>query len=83
MNIVEDKQLKCRVYATSRGKHFLFRNDGMIERNKTGCKLACGIKSDIKLGLRTSYSVLKYDGKPRKVIYDLLDGEDYENDKKV
>lgn len=78
MNIVEDRQLKCRVYATSRGKHFLFRNDGMIERNKTGCKLACGIKSDIKLGLRTSYSVLKFDGKPRKVIYDLLDGEDYE-----
>lgn len=78
MQIVEDRQLKCRVYATSRGKHFLFKNSGLIERNKTGCKLACGIKSDIKLGLRTSYSVLKYDGKPRKIIYDLLDNEDYE-----
>lgn len=78
MNIVEDRQLKCRVYKTSRGKHFLFRNTGLIERNKTGCKLACGIKSDIKLGLRTSYSVLKYDGRPRKIIYDLLDNEDYE-----
>lgn len=78
MQIVEDRQLKCRVYATSRGKHFLFRNTGLIERNKTGCKLACGIKSDIKLGLRTSYSVLKFDGKPRKIIYDLLEDEDYE-----
>ena len=37
MQIVEDRQLACRVYETTRGKHFLFKNDGRIERNKTGC----------------------------------------------
>ena len=26
LNIVDDLQLKCRVYETSRGKHFLFKN---------------------------------------------------------
>ena len=26
MNIVEDLQLRCRVYETTRGKHFLFLN---------------------------------------------------------
>ena len=25
-NIVDDLQLRCRVYETSRGKHFLFKN---------------------------------------------------------
>lgn len=29
MNIVEDLQLNCRVYATTRGKHFLFKNAGV------------------------------------------------------
>ena len=28
MQIVEEKQLDCRVYQTSRGRHFLFRNSG-------------------------------------------------------
>ncbi len=78
MRIVEDKQLACRVYETTRGKHFLFRNDERIERNHTGCQLACGLKSDIKLGSRTSYSVLKYKDHERDVIYDIYDDEDYE-----
>lgn len=78
MQIVVDRQLKCRVYATTRGKHFLFRNAGQIERNRTGTMLACGIKSDIKLGCRTSIEVLKFNGKKRNIIYDLLDDEDYE-----
>ena len=30
MDIVEEKQLNCRVYQTTRGKHFLFRNNGTI-----------------------------------------------------
>lgn len=78
MRIVEDKQCACRVYETTRGKHFMFRNEGRIERNHTGTQLACGLQSDIKLGSRTSYSVLKYKGKERDIIYDIYDDEEYD-----
>lgn len=78
MRIVEEKNLACRVYETTRGKHFLFRNEKRIERNHTGTNLACGLKSDIKLGFRTSYSVLKYKGKEREIIYDILEDEEYD-----
>lgn len=78
MRIVEEKQLACRVYETTRGKHFLFRNEQRIEKNHTGTHLACGLKSDIKLGSRTSYSVLKYKGKEREIIYDIYDDEEYD-----
>lgn len=78
MNIVEEKQLRCRVYETSRGKHFLFKNADRIESNKIHCKLACGLEADIKLGTKNSYSILKYDGKEREIIYDIFDDEDYE-----
>lgn len=73
--IVKAKQLKCRVYATSRGKHFLFRNS-LIERNKTNCKLAICLSADIKLGIRTSYSILKFDGVEREILYDTGEYED-------
>lgn len=84
MNIVEDLQLACRVYETTRGKHFLFYNydekGNYIQlKNKTRCKLACGIIADIKLGCKNSYSVLKYKNKNRKIIYDVFDDEDYES----
>lgn len=78
MKLVEDNQLACRVYETTRGKHFLFLNNGRIERNKTGVSLACGIKADIKLGSRTSIDVLKFEGKERPMIYDIYPDEDYE-----
>lgn len=77
MRIVESKQAACRVYETTRGKHFLFLNGGRIDRNKTGALLACGIRADIKIGKRTSYSVLKFDGKERPIIYDIYDDEEY------
>lgn len=77
MDIVEKLQLKCRVYETSRGKHFLFKND-KVESNKIHCKLACGLEADIKLGTKNSYSILKYANKEREIIYDIFDDEDYE-----
>ena len=40
MKIIEDRQIACRVYETTRGKHFLFRNEGRMERNHTGIHLA-------------------------------------------
>lgn len=77
MNMVEELQLRCRVYETSRGKHFLFKN-GDVESNKIHTKLACGLEADIKLGTRNSYSILKFNGEERKIIYDIFEDEEYE-----
>lgn len=73
-NIVKDLKLKCRIYATSRGKHFLFKND-LVQTNKIHTKLAVGLEADIKLGTRNSYSILKFDNKEREILYDT---EEYE-----
>lgn len=78
MNIVEDLQIRCRVYETTRGKHFLFMNDDRVSTNKTHAKLACGLSADIKLGSRSSYSILKYKDKERAIIYDIYPDEEYE-----
>ena len=78
MDIVEDLQLRCRVYETSRGKHFFFMNDDRIASNKTHTKLAIGLESDIKLGDKNSYSILKYNNIERKIIYDIFPDEEYE-----
>lgn len=77
LNIVDDLQLKCRVYKTTRGKHFLFKNTD-VETCKTHTKLACGLTSDIKLGTRNSYSILKFNNKERPILYDKLDDEEYD-----
>lgn len=80
LQIVEDLELACRVYETSKGKHFLFKNDG-IESCKTHSDkwmTAVGFNCvDYKVGSKNSYSVLKHDGKLRKIIYDRLEGEEY------
>lgn len=81
MDIVEDLQLRCRVYETSRGKHFLFLNNDRIDKNaaaKKDKRLACGLECDIKLGKRCSYSILKFNGLERKIIYDIFPDEEYE-----
>lgn len=77
MDIVEEMQLRCRVYETTRGKHFLFVNSN-VESCRTHAKTAIGLTCDIKLGDKNSYSVLKYDGKEREIIYDKLDDEEYQ-----
>ena len=77
MTIVEDLQLSCRVYETTRGKHFLFHG-GNIEKCGTHLKLAVGVEADIKIGNRNSISVLKFNGKDRKIIYDIEPEEEYE-----
>ena len=76
MNIVEDLQLNCRVYQTTRGKHFLFYG-GNIDKCGTHLKLAVGIEADIKIGNHNSISVLKYKGTDRKIIYDIEPEESY------
>lgn len=73
--VVQEYALTCRVYRTSRGKHFLFKNSG-VPTNKTGCKLAIGLTADIKIGTRNSYEVLKYGGKEREILYDTTENEE-------
>lgn len=75
--MVEDLELVCRVYQTTRGKHFLFKNTD-VETCKTHTKLAVGLTADIKLGSRNSYSILKYNNSEREILYDKLDDEDYQ-----
>lgn len=67
--IVQEKGLKCRVYETTRGKHFLFNNKG-VDTNRTKANLAIGLTSDIKIGKRNSYSILKFKDKERTILYD-------------
>lgn len=77
MDLVEDMQLDCRVCKTTRGKHFFFKNNG-INKCYTHVKLALGITADIKVGVKNSYSILKFGGKEREIIYDIFEGEEYQ-----
>lgn len=69
MDIVEDLQLNCRVYQTTRGKHFYFKNT-TVKKNYTGTKLTCGLTADIKLGSKNSYAILKYNDKARFIEWE-------------
>lgn len=73
--LIKSLQVKCKVIATKRGKHFLFWNNGQLSKNGTHRKLAIGLTADIKLGCRCSYEVLKRDGVLREVIYDAKEYE--------
>lgn len=77
MDIVEEKQLNCRVYQTTRGKHFLFKNNG-VDKNGTKKKLACGLTADIKIGSRNSYSVLKFKNEERFIEWDIEPDAEYQ-----
>lgn len=73
LKIIKDKSVKCRVYKTTHGMHFLFLND-KVDSCKTKTKIACGlVKIDIKIGKRNSYEVLKFRNKEREVLYDTKD----------
>lgn len=68
-NIVKAEKIACRVYETSRGKHFLFKNDG-IQSNKTHTRNAIGLTQDIKIGSKNGTECLKIDGVERPILYD-------------
>lgn len=70
MDIIEELQINCRVYQTTRGKHFLFKNNG-INKCYTHTNLACGLTADIKVGVKNSYEVLKFNGEERFVEWDI------------
>ena len=69
MKVIRGKGLKCKVIATTRGVHVLFKTSEPMS-NRTHCKLGIGLTADIKGGGRASYEVLKYDGVEREVLYD-------------
>lgn len=69
MDMIFDLEIKCKVYVTNRGRHFLFKNS-KVEKCSTHSTLAIGVNADIKIGSRTSYEVLKFDGTEREVEYD-------------
>ena len=69
-DMVEDAGLGCVMRETDRGMHFYFINDGSVTKCWTGVYLACGIKADIKAGVKNSISVLRKGGKDREVVYD-------------
>lgn len=79
LDIIEDENVVCQVRKTTRGMHFFFLNNGAscFKQCHTRIKLACGIEADVKVGVTNSYSVLKYDGKEREIIYDKFEDEHY------
>lgn len=73
--IIKDQKIRCRVYKTTRGKHFLFRNrkesgDFIQEKQLTKVKLACGLIADLKAGCNNGLEVLRYNGQDREILLD-------------
>ena len=70
LDIVKARQIKCKVLATSRGMHFLFKCNSPMQ-DRTHCRMRVGLTADFKGGGRASYEVLKYNGVEREVLYDV------------
>ena len=74
--IVQDLALKCRVYATTRGKHFYFKNpEGYVEKSWTKQTLALGIETDAKVGRNNSYAIMRFKGVGRPMLQDCPEDE--------
>jgi P4 family phage/plasmid primase-like protien len=67
--LVCDLNLNCRVYQTSRGKHFMFRSSEYCKKGPTRTRDAYGFSSDIRTG-KNMYIVLKKQGKEREILRD-------------
>ena len=78
LDVVDALQLNCRVYKTTRGKHFLFKNTDSLNYNPIHKRIALGLTVDIKCGSKCSYSILKYKGVEREILYDIEPDEEYE-----
>lgn len=70
LKIITEKDVNCRVYKTTRGRHFLFQNTD-VQQCSNSSHLACGLMADIKSGFKNSYSILKFDGKERPIERDV------------
>jgi len=77
--ICEKEEIRCKILKSRSGMHFLFKNS-KVDKCYTKTKLACGLRDiDIKSGFKNSYEVLKIDGRERTVLYDILEGEEYQD----
>lgn len=65
--IVQDLNIKCNIIATSRGKHFYFKNSN-LRKNCINRSIAIGLHVDIKLGDRNAVVPLKIDGVEREFL---------------
>lgn len=78
LRICDEESVRCKILKSRSGMHFLFKNS-KVDKCYTKTKLACGLRDvDIKSGFKNSYEVLKIDGKDREVLYDILEGEEYQ-----
>jgi len=77
-NIVDALQLNCRVYKTTRGKHFVFKNENSLNYNPIKKRIALGLTVDIKCGSKCGVEVLKYNDVEREILYDIFEDEEYE-----
>lgn len=73
--IVKEKNIKCNVFKTRRGMHFIFRNQKKVRQCTNHSALAIGVIADIKVGLKNSIQLLKARGKLRECVqsFDELD----------
>lgn len=77
LKICAAEDVRCRVLQSRKGMHFLFKNS-KVKNCFTGTRLACGLTVDVKSGFKSSYEVLKIEGKERKVLYDIFEDEEYQ-----
>lgn len=77
LKIVQGEKIACKVYSTTRGKHFLFKNTE-LSSNKTHARNAIGLEEDLKIGSKNGTECLKINGKERPVIYDFQIDDDYQ-----
>lgn len=68
--ILENMGIDCPVIETTKGYHFLFRNNGMYKKSDTKFYTPIGIETDIKLGDKNGLEFLTVAGEERKILND-------------
>lgn len=68
--ILENMEIDCPVIETTKGYHFLFRNNGMYKKSDTKFYTPIGIETDIKLGDKNGLEFLTVAGEERKILND-------------
>lgn len=67
--LVVDLNLNCRIYRTTRGLHFMFKNGEFCKKGVVKATDALGFGFDVRTG-KNMYVVLKSKGKTREIIRD-------------
>ena len=68
--ILENMGIDCPVIETTKGYHFLFRNNRMYKKSDTKFYTPIGIEIDIKLGDKNGLEFLTVAGEERKILND-------------